>query len=172
MTRFGAPEHLGIKPFAFRDLSRQMMSDGAVRRLHASQVSGDVRSHNEAGELAGQKIERDQRNSHQQKHRDHADENISNDQPVAEAPQQLRTQPPEASDSQQHNRQHAEKTDPASKACRHCRTHASHQPLQRKQKQVQRERVKRGPRDPTLRPQTVVAQLALEFQRDQSHRIT
>ena len=56
-----------------------MMGDGSVGRFHAAQVSGDVGSYDKAGELPGKKIEGDQRNHHQQKNRNHADENIGND---------------------------------------------------------------------------------------------
>ena len=92
-----------------------------MARLAASmlrKVSGDVGSYDKAGKLPGKKIERDQRNHHQQKNRNHADKNIGNDQPVPQPPQQLRAQPAEPGNREQHNRQHAEKSYPAPQARR------------------------------------------------------
>jgi hypothetical protein len=171
-ARPGASKDSRIQLFALRDLRRQMMGYGSVGCFHASQVSRDVRGYDEAGKLPGKKIKRDQRNRQEQKNRNHANKNVGDNQPVSQSPQHSGAQPAKAGNGKQNNRQSAEKNYPASKARRRCRTHVSRQPLHREQKHIQRQRVERRPRDPALRPETLVAQLALEFQRDQSHCVT
>src|SRR5208337_628608 len=58
-TRPGSAEDFRIQLSTARHLRRQMMGDASVGCLHAAQVSGDVRSYDEAGELPGKKIECD-----------------------------------------------------------------------------------------------------------------
>src|ERR1035441_2424259 len=101
----------------------------------------------------------------------HADKDIGDDQPVSQPPEQLRAQPPVSGKREQNDGEHTEKNYPAPEARRGGWTRAPRQPLRHEQKQVEHEHVERRPRAPALRPEPFFAQLALEFQRDQSHPV-
>src|ERR1700749_70005 len=84
----------------------------------------------------------------------------------------MRPHPPRPQNCQQKNRKHAEESDPASQAGGHARPNPAGRELNRKQQQIKRQYIQRRPRHARLGPKTSIANLAFEFERDQSHVIS
>ncbi len=66
----------------------QFMGDRRVGRLQAAQAGIQFRCDDEIRKLTGKQVDGDERHGHQQDHRYYANEHVSNDQPVAQAPEQ------------------------------------------------------------------------------------
>ncbi len=81
----------------------QFMGDGCVYRLQAAQPRIQFRGHHEVRELSGEQINSDERHRDQQHHRNHADEHVGHDQPVAQPPQQSRFEPAVGENGQQND---------------------------------------------------------------------
>ena len=68
----------------------QFVADGGIGRLKTSQLGMNLRGHHEDRKLSGQPVERDHGHRHQKHRRNHADENVGDDQPVPQSPENPR----------------------------------------------------------------------------------
>ncbi len=137
---------------ALLDARRKFIAHRGIYSLHAAQLGIDLRSHYITGELSGEKIDGNERHHHQQHGGNHADEHVSDDQPVAQAPQKLSPQPAEGENGEQYSRVENQKLDPPSEAIAGRRGNQPQQYFQNEERHGQAQRIAGSARDPALRP--------------------
>ena len=74
---------------ALFDPRSQFVAHGRICRLHGAQPGVDLGGYDEAGKLSGESVERDEGHRDQQHGGDYADEDVSHDEPIAQAPQKF-----------------------------------------------------------------------------------
>ncbi len=138
--------------FAFFDARRKFVTNRCVYRLHAAQLRVDLRGHYEAGELPGEKVDGDDRHRHQQNCGNHANEDVSHDQAIAQAPEDFSLQCAESKDREQQSCVENKKLDPAAKAVAGRGRNQLQQHFQSEESHCQAQRIAGSARDPALWP--------------------
>src|ERR1700680_688419 len=105
--------------------------------MQAAQSRIQLGSNHEIGELTGKQIDGDERHGHQEDHRDHADENISHDQPVAQAPEHLGLEPPKGQNRKHDDGENTENSYPSTERLTEGNLEYREESLQGEQEQIQ-----------------------------------
>src|SRR5215472_6043637 len=117
------------------------MSDGGIGSIQAVEFRLETGSDDESGKLPGEEIEGPHSQHHQQDYRNHSNENVGDDQPVAQPPQQAGFQPAGPQDNEEYDSNEGEEADPTIEAGGPSRVKGSQQPLQYEQEPIRRQHV-------------------------------
>ncbi len=131
----------------------ELVGDGCVYRLQAAQPRIQFRSHHEVRVLSREQINSDERHRYHQHHRNHTNEHVGDDQPVAQPPQQSRFQPAVRQNRQQNDDKKTEDAYPSAERLTPGNLPPPEQFLRRKEQQVEAEKVAGGAGQPGARQQ-------------------